>query len=176
MKKVFLFNISTLLMLLAFTGCTLSPSRVALPLDTSLVQAGVGVKLLPKADGFTLLRIAPVWLGDDYVAVANVSAVSFSDTNNGLAVGGLLVADEGCGVSAAVVDTNQDHIGLRLGGVVCGGKQRGVQIGLVTYCSADSTALQIGLLNFTEGRSYPIPFLNLVSPSDATSDANADEP
>ena len=146
-------------------GCSVSPSRIGVPLDNAVAQVGVGVKILPKADEFTLMRISPMWLGDDYVALANLSAVSFSDTNNGVAVGGLLSADEGLGVSLAAIDHNCDHIGVRIGGVVCGKKQRGLQLGLFTSCSADSTALQIGLLNFVEGRKYPMPLFNFVSPA-----------
>lgn len=149
----------------ALAGCTVSPSRIGVPLDNVVAQVGVGVKILPKADEFTLMRISPMWLGDDYVALVNLSAVSFSDTNNGVAVGGLLSADEGLGVSLAAIDHNRDHIGVRIGGVVCGKKQRGLQLGLFTSCSADSTALQIGLLNFVEGRNYPMPLFNFVSPA-----------
>lgn len=148
-----------------FVGCSLSPSRIGVPLDNVVAQVGVGVKILPKSDEFTLIRVSPMWLGDDYVALANLSAVSFSDTNNGVAVGGFLSADEGLGVSLAVVDHNRNHIGIRIGGVVCGKKQRGLLLGLFTSCSADSTTLQVGLLNFVEGRKYPMPFFNFVSPA-----------
>lgn len=152
------FCLSSLLLLV--TGCSLSPSKIGVPLDNTIIQAGIGFKILPKADDFTFIRISPLWLGDDYVALANLSAVSTSDTNNGVAVGGALFADEGFGVSAALVDHNSDHIGVRLGGVVFG-KQHGLQIGIVNHSSADSRAVQIGLLNFVEGSFCPIPLVNL---------------
>lgn len=142
------------------TGCSLSPARIGLPLDNPVAQVGVGIKLLPKADGFTLFRIAPLWCGDDFVALANVSAISTSETNNGLAVGGVLVADDGVGLSVAAVDYNRDYIGLRLGGIVWGERQRGLQLGLINYCSSDSKAVQVGLLNIVEGQPFPLPLFN----------------
>lgn len=157
--KHLIFTFLTLLFF-ATTGCTLSVSRVGLPLDNAIAQVGVGFKILPKADAFTFLRVAPLWLGDDYVALANLSAVSTSETNNGVALGGLLVAENGAGLSAALIDANQDHLGVRLGGIVCGQRQYGVQIGLVTYASSDSKVLQIGLLNIIEDDPTPLPFIN----------------
>lgn len=165
MTKRFTLSFAAVLAGLMLTGCSLRPSRIALPLDNDIIQLGVGVKILPKADAFTCMRISPLWLGEDYVALANLSAVSVSDTHNGLAVGGILSAAGGCGLSAALLDHNGRHSGIRIGGVVCGGRQNGIQIGAVTYCSAKSHALQIGLLNFTEGVPFPIPLLNLVWPS-----------
>lgn len=157
-------------LLLLLSGCTVSVARIGLPFDNTLLQAGVGIKLLPKSDAFTLLRISPLWLGDDFVAAGNLSLVSASETNAGLALGGVLLAEDGFGLSVAAVDRNKAHIGVRAGGIVCGGRQHGVQIGLVTSCSADSRALQIGLLNFVEGAAWPRPLLNVVLPADDDAD------
>ncbi len=141
-------------------GCSISPARIGLPLDNPIAQVGVGVKLLPKADNFTLVRLAPFWFGDDFVTLANVSAISTSETNNGVAVGGVLIAEDGVGLSVAGVDYNKDHIGVRMGGFVLGERQRGIQLGLVNYCSSDSRVLQIGLLNIVEDAPCPLPLFN----------------
>lgn len=147
---------------LLLSGCSFSPSRVAVPVDTFPLQLGAGINFLPKGDTDTLVRLSPLWLGEDHVILANLSAVSTSDINSGIALGGIISASEGCGLSAAVVDHNREHLGIRLGGIVCGERQVGLQIGLVTYCTADSKALQIGLLNFSEGSYWPRPLLNWV--------------
>lgn len=134
--------------LLFTTGCTVSLTRFAIPVDTTALQLGVGTKLAPCDDAFTAVRIAPLWFGDDYVAGVNVSGISTSYANNGLAVGGILSAHEGNGLSAALVDHYDVYRGVRVGLFVWGGDHKGVQIGLFNSCSDASHALQIGLLNW----------------------------
>lgn len=154
MKKYILF-VCGIFTLFLTSGCTISLARIAFPVDTEFLQVGVGAKFVPCEDRFTFARIAPLWISDDYVAAVNVSGISTSYSNNGIAIGGLLFAREGAGVSAAFVDYNEDHIGVRLGGFVCGRRQRGLQIGLVNMCSDDSYVLQIGLINWAGDEDSP---------------------
>lgn len=159
MKKVFVF-MSAVIGMMFFMGCTMSLARVAVPIDTTYLQLGVGAKMLPCDDSFTAVRIAPFWFGDDYVAALNVSGISKSYANNGLALGGILFAQEGAGVSASLVDYNENHAGVRIGLFVWGEHQDGVQIGLFNKCSDSSHALQIGLVNWAGEGESPRLLLN----------------
>ncbi|MDO5461893.1 MAG: hypothetical protein Q4F99_00175 [bacterium] len=159
MKKCF-FLMLAFFGLVLVTGCTVSVSRFAIPIDTSILQLGVGSKILPCDDAFTAVRIAPFWFGDDYVSALNVSGVSTSFANNGLAIGGILSAHEGHGVSASLVDYNEDHAGVRIGLFVWGEHQDGLQIGLFNKCSDSSHALQIGFVNWAGENESPRLLLN----------------
>ncbi len=158
-------KITLLLITLAGTlcGCTIAPDRIALPVDTHLVELGVGVQPVPLSEGWTCVRITPFWWDDDRILAANLGLVTVSRANTGVAVGGLVWADSGVGVSVGLVDINKDHWGVRVGGINCGGKQIGAQIGLFNYCSEDSHALQIGLLNWNSEHWWPMPFVNFAN-------------
>jgi hypothetical protein len=142
------------------TGCTVALSRIAIPVDTTFLQLGVGAKIMERNDEDSFIRVAPLWLGDDYIHCLNLSLISTSFANDGLAIGGILQAHEGRGISAALVDCNEDHTGIRLGLFVCGGRQDGLQIGLFNMCSDDSHVLQIGLLNWAGENEEPRFLLN----------------
>lgn len=152
--KRFLSGTLMVLALFGVTGCTVSVSRFAIPIDTEVIQLGVGAKLTEWHDSATHVRLSPLWVDDDYIQGVNVSAISSCYATDGVAIGGLLHAHRGAGVSAALVDYNENHKGVRLGLFVCGGRQDGVQIGLINTCSDASHVLQIGLLNWAgEGES-----------------------
>lgn len=148
-------------------GCSVAPDRIALPLDTHVAEIGVGLQTVPLEESWTCVRVSPFWWDDDRVLAANVGVITGSRANTGIALGGLVWAESGTGVSVGLVDVNYDHWGVRIGGINCGGKQNGAQIGLFNYCSEDSHALQIGLLNWNGKHWWPMPFFNIASGADS---------
>lgn len=150
---------------LSFSGCTFSLDRVALPIDTHLAEVGVGLRTLPLSEGWSFVRVAPVWWDADRILLVNVSGVTASRANDGLALSGFTVADSGIGLSVGLLaDINGDHVGARFGAVTCGGRQVGFQMGLLNGCAEGSRAVQLGLLNWN-GRFW-MPFVNVAFPEE----------
>ncbi len=147
----------SLLGAMIFAGCSLSPEKVAIPVDTWVAQVGVGAQFVPATESWTLLRVAPFWMDRDRVCFLSAAGVSSARAHGGLTVGGMNFADSGWGVSVgALVDSCEDHTGVRVGAITCGGKQDGVQIGLFNWCREDSHALQLGLINWNGYFAFPI--------------------
>lgn len=146
----------------SLSGCTVAFDRIALPVDTQIAEVGVGVQVASLSEGWSFVRVAPVWWDDDRILLANVSGVTASRANGGVTLSGLTIADSGWGLSVgALADVNGDHTGVRVGALTFGGRQVGAQIGLVNGCSEDSYAVQLGLLNWN-GRFW-MPLMNVAT-------------
>ena len=142
---------------LAFSGCSLSFDRLALPLDTGAVQLGVGVQPLPIREGWTLVRIAPLWWDNDRVFLFSLCGVNGMKAAT-LNLSGLTAAESGTGLSVSLLaDSNDHHTGIRLAPITLG-CQGGLQLGLFNFATPESHALQIGLLNYNG--SFFLPFIN----------------
>ncbi len=154
------FSLAFVMGALLCAGCSISPSKVAIPFDGWFMQMGVGAQFIPATESWTLMRVSPLWFDDDRVCLLTVAGVSSARANSFVTLAGANFADSGVGVSmSALVDSCEDHVGVRVGAITCGGTQNGVQVGLFNSCSPDSHALQIGLINWNG--YFPFPLVNV---------------
>ncbi len=162
---------------LLLAGCSVTPSKIAVPLDTWPVQLGVGAQFIPASESWTLFRVAPLWWDCDRVCLATVAGLSAARAHGGVTVSGMNFAETGWGISVgAVVDSCGDHTGIRVGAINCGGKQDGLQVGLFNWCNEESHALQIGLLNWNGYFLFPLVNITIGGEDEEAVEVEEDAP
>ncbi len=137
-------------------GCTIGLDKIAIPVDTHVLQLGVGAQWAPLEESYSFLRVSPFWVDNDRVFLGTVSAINGTASNGGLSVTGINFADSGWGISASAIDLNDDFLGVNVAAINACGVHNGIQLGLINTCYEGSHNMQIGLINWNGSFAFPI--------------------
>ncbi len=145
-------------------GCTIGLDKIAVPVDTHILQLGVGAQWAPLEESYSFFRVSPLWIDNDRVFFGTIAAINGTKSNGGLSVTGINFADHGWGFSASAIDLNDDFAGVNLAAINACGKHNGIQLGIFNSCDEDSHNMQIGLINWNG--SFPFPIINFATGKD----------